>query len=103
MMVAVGNAASYGGGMRICPRASLDDGLLDVCVVGAMSRTQFVAAFPRVYRGTHVGLPAVRTYRGSRIEVAAERPFRVFGDGEPMGRLPVTFTVRRADLLVAAP
>jgi diacylglycerol kinase (ATP) len=103
MMVAVGNAASYGGGMRICPQASLDDGLLEVCVVGALSKPEFVATFPRVYRGTHVHHPSVRMYRGSQIELRADRPFRVYGDGEPMGHLPATFTVQRGALVVAAP
>ena len=33
MLVTVGNGPSYGGGMRVCPDAVLDDGLLDVMVL----------------------------------------------------------------------
>ena len=103
MMVAVGNAASYGGGMRVVPDASLDDGILDVCIVGAMSRRRFLAAFPRVYRGTHVTHPDVTMLRGARVEVEASKPFPVYADGEPFGSLPATFTVQPDALEVIAP
>jgi diacylglycerol kinase (ATP) len=103
MMVAVGNAASYGGGMRVCPDASLRDGLLEVCVVGAMSRARFLAAFPRVFRGTHVTHPDVTMLRGRTVEVEADRPFEVYADGEPFGWLPATFTVEPDALEVMAP
>ena len=103
MMVAVANATSYGGGMRICPDARLDDGLLDVCVVGALPRLEFAATFPKVFRGTHVSHPAVHMTRGRHIELSGDRPFRLYGDGEPLGHLPVTFTVDPRSLEVAAP
>lgn len=103
MMVAVGNAASYGGGMRVCPDASLRDGQLEVCVVGAMSRRRFLAAFPRVFRGTHVHHPDVTMLQGGSIEVEADRPFEVYADGELFGRLPATFTVEPDALEVIAP
>jgi diacylglycerol kinase (ATP) len=103
MMVAVGNGRSYGGGMRITPDAVLDDEQLDVCVVGAMGKARFVANFPRVFRGTHPEHPAVRMYRGRSIELDADRPFRVYADGEPLGHLPVTFTVQPKTLEVVAP
>ena len=57
MLVAVGNGSSYGGGMRICPDARIDDGLFDVTVVGPISKPEFLRVFPSVYRGTHVRPP----------------------------------------------
>src|SRR5450432_3426513 len=51
-LVAVGNGPSYGGGMNIAPNAKLDDGLLDVTVVGAMTRVQMLTSFPKVFKGT---------------------------------------------------
>ena len=56
-LVAVGNGPAYGGGMNIAPNATLDDGLLDVTVVGAMTRLQMLTNFPKVFKGTHVGAP----------------------------------------------
>ena len=43
VLVAVGNTASYGGGMRMCPAADPTDGLLDVVVAGPISRTHAAA------------------------------------------------------------
>jgi diacylglycerol kinase (ATP) len=103
MMVAVANAPQYGGGMKVCPDASLDDGLLDVCVVGAIPKRTFVAVFPRVFRGTHVAHPAVTMLRGQKVEVEAGRPFDVYGDGERLGPLPATFIAVAGALDVAAP
>ena len=103
MMVAVANAPQYGGGMKVCPEASLDDGLLDVCVVRAMPRRTFMALFPRVFTGRHVTLPVVIMLRGQKVEIEAERPFHVYGDGERLGSLPATFSAVAGALKVAAP
>ena len=103
MMVGVANAPAYGGGMRICPEASIDDGVLDVCVVGDLPKLRFVAAFPRVFRGTHVTHPAVTMLRGEKIELDATPRFPVYADGEHLGSLPVTFTVVPRALEVVAP
>lgn len=103
MMVAVANAASYGGGMMVCPDALLDDGVLDLCVVGAMSRRSFVAAFPSVYRGTHVTHPDVTMLRSRSVSLESSRPFDVYADGERFGPLPATFTVEPGTLEVIAP
>ncbi|MFE2375640.1 diacylglycerol kinase [Streptomyces sp. NPDC059398] len=88
-LVAVGNGPSYGGGMRICADAELDDGLLDITVVGACSRTTLVRVFPKVYRGTHLGHPAVTSYRARRVELTAAG-VTGYADGEPLGPLPLT-------------
>jgi diacylglycerol kinase (ATP) len=90
MLVAVGNAASYGGGMRVCPDASLDDGLLDVVVVGEMSKKRFLRLFPRVFKGAHTAAPEV--WSGRAREVRLEGDASVYADGEPLGRLPLTAT-----------
>jgi diacylglycerol kinase (ATP) len=103
MMVAVGNGVSYGGGMRVTPQGELDDGLLDLCVVGQLSRRRFVAAFPKVFAGTHVTHPAVTMLRGREIAISADRPFEVYGDGERLGSLPATFAVRPSALEVVVP
>lgn len=103
MMVAVANAASYGGGMMVCPEALVDDGVLDLCLVGAMSRRSFVTAFPSVFRGTHVSHPDVTMLRSRSVTLDASRPFDVYADGERFGPLPATFTVEPGTLEVIAP
>jgi diacylglycerol kinase (ATP) len=103
MLIAVGNGESYGGGMRVAAGASLTDGLLDVCGVGGRSRGAFLRAFPKVFRGTHVTHPKVTMLRGARVEVAADRPFDVYADGERSVPLPAVFEVLPGSLRVAVP
>jgi diacylglycerol kinase (ATP) len=91
MLVVVGNSTSYGGGMRVTPQASIVDGMLDVCIVEAMSIPAFLRAFPKVFRGTHVNHPKVRMFRGVRVAMEVDRRVQVYADGERVGPLPAVF------------
>ncbi|MFJ7328941.1 diacylglycerol kinase [Streptomyces cyaneofuscatus] len=90
-LIAVGNGTTYGGGMRICAEAAMDDGLFDVTVVGKCSRATLLKVFPKVYKGTHLSHPAVTVHRVSSIELAAAG-VTAYADGEPLGALPLTAT-----------
>lgn len=104
-MVAVGNSRAYAGGMQIVPEARMDDGLLDVCVIGDISRAQLLRHFPKVFSGSHLGVPGITTYRGARVTV--ETPGRdgmeVWADGERVGPLPATMEPKPAALRVRVP
>lgn len=86
-LVTVANGSSYGGGMKVCPDASLNDGLFDVMVLGKVSRIELLKVFPKVYRGGHVGHPAVTFYRCNEIEIDGSGSS--FADGEPIAQLPL--------------
>ena len=88
---AVGNTASYGGGMRICPDADPTDGLLDVVVAAPMNRRTLMRIKPSVFLGTHVAHPLVSAYRARTVELAGEQ-ITVYADGERVCPLPVTIT-----------
>jgi diacylglycerol kinase (ATP) len=103
MLVAIANGHSYGGGMRIAPAAALDDGTLDICIVGEVSKPEFMRAFPRVFRGTHVTHPAVTMLTGADVQIDAERQLPIVGDGELVRGLPVRITVLPAALAVVIP
>jgi diacylglycerol kinase (ATP) len=89
MLVAVGNASSYGAGLRITPDAKLDDGLLDVCVLAPVSKVDFVRTLPKARTGRHVEHPAV-TIRRARVVTIASPGVVAYADGERMGPLPLT-------------
>ena len=72
LFVAIANGAYYGGGMRIAPDAALDDGWLDVCIVGDISRLTAIRELPNLYRGTHVRNPAVSVHRARHLEISGE-------------------------------
>ena len=103
VLVAVANGPCFGGGMRIAPGASMDDGLLDVCIVGAMSRGRLLTEFPKVFWGGHVNHPAAHLRRGSVVRISTDRPEDIHADGEWAGRTPGEWTVRRAGLRVLVP
>ncbi|MGE5508811.1 MAG: diacylglycerol/lipid kinase family protein [Chitinophagales bacterium] len=100
VLVAVANGRFYGGGMMITPEARLDDGFFDVCVLGALGRLEFLEAFPRVFRGSHVTHPKISLYRARsvRLRPAGPEPFLAQADGELIGRLPQEFVVEPAAL-----
>jgi diacylglycerol kinase (ATP) len=101
-LVVVANGSSYGGGMRVAPDARLDDGLLDVVVVGDLTKPDFLATFPKVYAGRHLSHRLVAVHHARRVELTADRPRTVYADGEHAGELPVTFEVDPAALAVLA-
>jgi diacylglycerol kinase (ATP) len=102
VLVAVGNTASYGGGMRITPHAVADDGLLDVVVAGPISRTTLVRLKPRLYTGTHVEHEQCSTFRATTVEIASDRPIVTYVDGERGLALPVRITAEPGALSLLA-
>lgn len=90
-LMAIGNTARYGGGMRICPAADPTDGQLDMVIAGPISRLTLMRIKPRVYAGTHVNHPAVRQLRAKRITVECDG-ITSYADGERSLPLPVTVT-----------
>ncbi len=101
--VAVSNSGRYGGGMRLAPDASIEDGRLDVVTSSATGRLRFLRGLPKVFRGTHVHEPTVDVRPAGVVRLDADRPFRVFADGDPVGSLPATVSVRRGALRVLLP
>jgi diacylglycerol kinase (ATP) len=92
MLISVANGQSIGGGMRIAPEAALDDGLLDLFIVGRVSRAGLLAVFPKVFSGKHVGHPAVQLRRVRTVELTASN-IVAYADGERIGALPMTIEV----------
>jgi diacylglycerol kinase (ATP) len=94
------NTPVYGGGMRIAPRAKMDDGQLDICLIRDISKLKLLAVFPSVYLGRHLGIRGVEYYSTGRVFVETEQPMDVYADGEYVCRTPVEVSVARAALRV---
>jgi len=101
--VVVANGQYYGGGMRIAPQARVDDGLLDVIVVGDVNLWENLRGLRRIRSGTHlVGLtPRIFHTRARRIEVSSPVEVKVDLDGEPIGCLPAVFEIEPGALSLA--
>jgi len=102
-LVAVANAHRYGRGMRIAPRAELDDGLLDVCLVGKMNKLKLLLAVPTVFFGAHLRIKQVEYLQARALRLDADRPLEVYADGEFVCRTPVDIALIPRALSVIVP
>jgi diacylglycerol kinase (ATP) len=100
-LISVGNNVSLGGGMKVTPDAKVDDGLLDVLVVQALSRASFLRIFPRVFKGEHVTDRRVSIYPAKKIRIESEGVV-AYADGERIGMLPIDIEVKQKALRVLA-
>ncbi|HEX7298491.1 MAG TPA: diacylglycerol kinase family protein [Solirubrobacteraceae bacterium] len=101
--VAAANSGAYGGGMLLAPDASLEDGALDVVLIAETSKLRFLRSLPKVFKGEHLSEPSIRVLRGAEVRIAADRPFVVYADGDPIGELPITLRVLPGALQVLLP
>jgi diacylglycerol kinase (ATP) len=102
-LVAVGNAHRYGRGMKVVPKAELDDGLLDVCLVGRMSKLKLLYCLPTVFFGAHLGIRQVDYFQTAAVHIDADRPLEVYADGEYTCRTPVDIKLVPAAMKVIVP
>ncbi|MBS1708582.1 MAG: diacylglycerol kinase family lipid kinase [Armatimonadetes bacterium] len=103
MLCAMANAQAYGGGMKIAPSASLQDGFLDLVLVEEIGRGEFLKTFPKVFKGTHIEHPKVthRQFKRLTIRSTPQGPFLV--DGELVAAEPVTVEVVPGAIRVVVP
>jgi diacylglycerol kinase (ATP) len=100
ILAAFANTSTYGGGMKIAPLAKMDDGLLDVCVVGGLDAFKLFCLFPTVYSGRHLTIRDVKYFQAARVRVETEHPMDVYADGEFVCRTPVEMGVQSSALRV---
>jgi len=91
--VVVANCRYFGAGMKICPDAEPDDGLLDALLIGDVTKTDLALTLPKIYRGTHLPHPKAELLRGRVVSVEADVPLPIQLDGEQPGTTPARFDV----------
>ena len=103
LLAAFANTPLYGGGMKIAPRAKMDDGVLDVCVVGNVDPFKLLCMFPTVYVGKHLTIREVEYFQAPRLRVETEQPLDIYADGEYVCRTPVEVETASWALSVVVP
>lgn len=101
--VDVANNCVYGGGMYIAPEAEIDDGQFDVVAITEVGKLRFLRGLRDVLKGAHIDKEEVTTFRASRLELDASRPFPVYADGEHLTDLPVSLHVLPSCLSILVP
>jgi diacylglycerol kinase (ATP) len=103
ILAAFANTSTYGGGMKIAPHAQMDDGQLDVCVIGGVDPFKLACMFPTVYFGHHLSIREVDYFQAARLRVETEAPLAVYADGEYVCQTPVEVSVQSKALKVLTP
>ncbi|WDL95766.1 diacylglycerol/lipid kinase family protein [Alicyclobacillus sp. ALC3] len=102
--VIVANGRYFGGGMKIAPDAALDDGLLNVILLGDLTRSEVFSNFLRIYRGTHGSHPKVQLLTAREVTVKTDDATCLLDlDGEQPGRADACFTVVPNAIKVISP
>jgi diacylglycerol kinase (ATP) len=93
LFAAVANSPSYGAGVKIEPAARMDDGWLNLVLVGDMPWTKLVEAIPPVLLTGDVRLPEIERHRARHLRLEASRKALLHGDGELLGEAPAEIEV----------
>ena len=101
--VIVANGRWHGGGMKLAPDASPDDGLFDVVLIGDVTKLDFLTTAPKLYSGRHVSHPRVEVLRSASVGIDAVEPLPIELEGEQVGTTPARFTIVPKALQVRAP
>ncbi|MGB5951188.1 MAG: diacylglycerol kinase family protein [Ornithinimicrobium sp.] len=102
LVLTVCNLPIFGGGMRIAPAADPSDGLLDVVIIDTVGPLAASRLLRQVYAGTHAQHPAVRMVQCQSVRIQGPE-LLTYGDGDPIGPLPITCQVAPAALDVVVP
>lgn len=92
-LAVVANGRYFGGGMKVAPDASMDDGLFEFVKIGDMSRSELMVHSSKLYKGTHIHLDKVEVQQASKVSIDGPKELLIDVDGELPGRLPVTFSL----------
>ena len=85
LMVSIMNGRRMGGGFMMAPQSLLDDGLLDLCIVGQVSRAGILGLIPQFTKGTQAGHPKVSMRQSRLVKVIAEQgSLPAHADGETL-------------------
>ncbi len=85
----------------ISPMSDLQDGYLDVMILGPVSRFEFLRVFPKVYSGSHINHPAVKFLKAKSVAISANAV--AYADGERVGDLPIEVSIVEKCLRVLIP
>jgi diacylglycerol kinase (ATP) len=81
-IIAMNNGRQMGGGFKMAPTASLEDGLLDVMIADGLGRLGILSLLPKVMNGTHIGDRRVKYIQAPCIVIDSADPLIVEADGE---------------------
>jgi len=93
LVLGILNTPSYGGGLRLAPEARLDDGRLDLVLLGSLSALEIAGILPRLAVSGEILTARIQRHRITWARIETERPCAFHADGEIVGVTPVEIKV----------
>ena len=87
------NTIHTGKGMKIAPKAKLNDGLMDLILIKDVPRLKLLQLMPKLFTGKHINDNAVEYIHVSRIKLQPNKVSKLNIDGEIKGITPFELTV----------
>ncbi len=98
--VVVANGRYFADRMQIAPHASLDDGLLDIVIIGDVTKSELLKIRPTLYDGSHTSHAKTREKKTTTITIESDEQLLVEADGCIIGESPASFWVIPSALTV---
>lgn len=92
-LISIGNGWNVGGGLRLTPKALLDDGVFNVCYLQHISRLRILQVFAKLYDGTIDAVPEVKMYQTKELTIESDRPIPAHIDGESFDPVQKSFKI----------
>ncbi len=83
------NSSGAGGFKNLCPKAKINDGILDVVIFEKAGNADLLQIFTRVFNGQHISHPKVHYCQGKDIEIRCDGNLPIDTDGDMWGYMPV--------------
>ena len=92
------NTIHVGKGMKMAPKAQLDDGLVDIIIVPKVNRFSLLKLFPKLFTGEHINSPELQYKQVNSFSIIPKENNKLNIDGELLGTTPVNVKVLQKEI-----
>ena len=104
LVIAIANGRQYGNGAVIAPDARIDDGKLEMIVVGERSALKALSQMPMLFSGRIAQVSGITMMPAREVTITSTSPMMYHADGEPCeGRTSIHARIRPQALRVRVP
>jgi len=102
-LIVVANQPYFGGGLKVSPNSTTNDGKFHVLVVNNLSARMFLLVFATIFWGGHLRLSKwVRHFTCNEIKLETEQTVPIQADGEVIGDSIISAKIIPKKLLVTS-
>ncbi len=102
-LVEIGSGRYFGGRLELFPGTRLDDGRLGVTVVTRLTWTTVIGTWIRMALGRIQTSSVRQVFQTDQLHLACAEPMGFHLDGDAVGRLPASITIRPRALRIVVP